>query len=192
MRFRHRSIAIDLPKEHRLRAHNFASGLTFRGANLRRFIQSFIANPALPAIIVGTVDMIGSRLLFSGYGVSRRLRPTVNFSGHFTYGSGMPLPGFYQRAGEGYVLARDRNHLRAPAYERADVRVNKAYVHQRFDATLYAEVVNVTNHANRDFDSAGPYDPVTRRVVPNFYSMFPILPSVGVVFTFGNPHVHKT
>jgi CRISPR-associated endonuclease/helicase Cas3 len=33
------------------------------------------ADPARPAIIVGTVDMIGSRLLFSGYGVGFRRKP---------------------------------------------------------------------------------------------------------------------
>ena len=37
--------------------------------------RKWLEDPASPAIIIGTVDMIGSRLLFEGYGVSRRMRP---------------------------------------------------------------------------------------------------------------------
>ena len=33
------------------------------------------ADPARPAIVVGTIDMIGSRLLFSGYGIGRAKKP---------------------------------------------------------------------------------------------------------------------
>lgn len=37
--------------------------------------RAWLTDPAAPAIIVGTVDMIGSRLLFGGYGISRKMRP---------------------------------------------------------------------------------------------------------------------
>lgn len=37
--------------------------------------REWLFDPARQTIIVGTIDMIGSRLLFSGYGVSRSMRP---------------------------------------------------------------------------------------------------------------------
>ena len=36
--------------------------------------RNWLMHPEEPAIIIGTVDMIGSRLFFSGYGVSHKMR----------------------------------------------------------------------------------------------------------------------
>ena len=46
---------------------------TLRGQHVDN--REWLDDPTAPAIIVGTVDMVGSRLLFEGYGVSRRMRP---------------------------------------------------------------------------------------------------------------------
>ena len=46
---------------------------TLRGAYVDN--RAWLDDPVAPAIVVGTVDMIGSRLLFQGYGVSPKMRP---------------------------------------------------------------------------------------------------------------------
>lgn len=45
---------------------------TLRGQHVDN--REWLDDPAVPAIIVGTVDMIGTRFLFEGYGVSRKMR----------------------------------------------------------------------------------------------------------------------
>ena len=46
---------------------------TLRGQHVDN--KAWLEDPAQPAIVLGTVDMVGSRLLFGGYAVSRRMRP---------------------------------------------------------------------------------------------------------------------
>lgn len=46
---------------------------TLRGQHIDN--REWLEDPSVPAIIVGTIDMVGSRLLFEGYGVSRKMRP---------------------------------------------------------------------------------------------------------------------
>ncbi|MDZ4687414.1 MAG: type I-U CRISPR-associated helicase/endonuclease Cas3 [Planctomycetaceae bacterium] len=62
--------------------------------------REWSADPSRPAIIIGTVDMIGSRLLFSGYGVGFKAKPLH--------------AGFL---GQDVLLVHDEAHLE-PAFQR--------------------------------------------------------------------------
>jgi len=62
--------------------------------------REWLEDPSKTAIIVGTVDMVGSRLLFSGYGVSRKTR---------SYHAGL--------LGADTMVVLDESHL-VPSFER--------------------------------------------------------------------------
>jgi hypothetical protein len=113
-----------------------------------------------------------------------RIRPSVNLSTKWTYGSGFPVPGFFERSGDGYVLAAARNGARLDSYQRTDVRINKSKTFDRWKMTVYAEVVNVLNRPNYRFDSYNGYDPATRRAYLSFSNLFPVLPTAGVMLEF--------
>ena len=115
---------------------------------------------------------------------SYRIRPTVNLSLKWIYGSGFPLPGFFRRDGATYFLSELRNAARLDPYHRADLRINKARIFDRWKLTLYGEVVNLLNHANYRFDSFGSYNTRTFQINVYLDRMFPILPSAGVVLEF--------
>jgi CRISPR-associated endonuclease/helicase Cas3 len=63
----------DLKAALRLEDHGALPISTLRGQFLDN--REWLADPSVPAIVLGTVDMVGSRLLFEGYGVSRKMRP---------------------------------------------------------------------------------------------------------------------
>src|SRR5207249_1854517 len=69
--------------------------------------REWSADPARPAVIVGTVDMIGSRLLFSGYGVGFKTKPLH--------------AGFL---GQDVLLVHDEAHLE-PAFQDLLIEIQK-------------------------------------------------------------------
>jgi len=129
---------------------------------------------------VSDFDQRHSLNVYLGY----RVRPTVNLSLRWIYGSGFPIPGFLRREGERYFLAAERNALRLPAYHRADWRINKAFVFDRWKLTLYGEAVNLSNHANYRFDSFNGYNSRTGQAFLTLDKMFPVIPSAGVLLEF--------
>jgi outer membrane cobalamin receptor len=100
----------------------------------------------------------------------------------WSYGSGFPIPGYLRQSGTLYYLANSRNQLRLGPYSRTDLRVNKAWTHDRWKLTLYGEVINLTNRSNYVFESFNGYTSSTRQAYVTLDKLFPILPSVGLVF----------
>lgn len=114
-----------------------------------------------------------------------RLRPSLNLSGKFLYGSGFPIPsGTFVQLGNGQFLATGINNERLGTYARLDLRTDKDWAFQKWKLTLYGEVLNVTNHYNGRFAYESGIDPTTGRALVKTLQGLPITPTVGLVFQF--------
>jgi outer membrane cobalamin receptor len=116
--------------------------------------------------------------VYGGY----RLRPSINLSLRWSYGTGFPIPGYLRQSGTLYYLSNSRNQLRLGPYSRTDLRVNKAWTHDKWKLTLYGEVINLMNRTNYVFESFDGYTTSTKQAYVTLDKLFPILPSAGLVF----------
>jgi hypothetical protein len=101
----------------------------------------------------------------------------------FRFGSNFPIPGYYaERADGSFFVGHDRNTARLPAYARLDIRGNRTFAWSHRRITGFVEVINVLNRDNVRFVPP----PVTRTSVVGspFETMFPIVPSAGLLIEF--------
>ncbi|MBN9663163.1 MAG: TonB-dependent receptor plug domain-containing protein [Acidobacteria bacterium] len=113
---------------------------------------------------------------------SYRVRPSVNLSARYSYGSNFPIPGYFRQTVPGtYYLDTRKNALRLPSYQRVDVRANKVFQWHSWRSTLFVEVANLTNHENVTYDYFNGFDSRTAQAYPRFLKLFPIVPAAGLM-----------
>ena len=114
-----------------------------------------------------------------------RLKPSINLSGKWLYGSGFPIPsGIYVQVSNGQYVPVGLNQTRLGAYERLDIRADKDWAFTRWKITLYGEVLNLTNHYNGRYAYSSGIDPNTGKVQVKTLQGLPITPTAGLVFEF--------
>ena len=119
----------------------------------------------------------------STYG-SYRFTETFNLSGQWRYGSGFPLPGFYRAQGTDLFLTNERNTVRQSAYSRMDLRLNKAFLFEKWKLTLSGEVLNVLNHKNFRVPIINGFNTSTGRVFHHFGDALSVAPALGFAIEF--------
>jgi hypothetical protein len=128
----------------------------------------------------GDFDQRHTLTLFGAW----RLGPTLSLGTKFRYGSGFPVAGYYEEREGGIFLSSERNAYRPGGYSRWDVRADKAFLFARWRLTLYGEVVNVLDHANRRYTGLDELDVRSGRVFLQGDTLFPVMPSIGIAVDF--------
>lgn len=96
--------------------------------------REWSADPSMPAVICGTVDMIGSRLLFSGYGIGFKSRPLH--------------AGFL---GQDSLIVHDEAHLE-PAFQDLLIAIQKEQQHGRFPDRTPLRVMELSATSRSDHE----------------------------------------
>jgi hypothetical protein len=110
------------------------------------------------------------------------LKPTLNLSVKYRYGSNFPEPAFLLIDGETARLSDQKNQSRVPVYSRLDVRANKSFNYNRWKLTLFGEVLNILGRKNYRYVTQ--VDTVNRSMSWDKDTMFPFLPIAGVRMEF--------
>lgn len=122
------------------------------------------------------------RHTFSVY-ASYRWTNSLSTSLKYRYGSNFPIAGFFRRDSIGrLVLSDQRNQIRMPVYSRLDLRLNKAFRFDRWQLTLYGEVLNVLARENARYTTN--MDTTNGRLSVDKDTLFPVLPLAGVRIDF--------
>ena len=112
-----------------------------------------------------------------------RFNDKFSGSARFRSGSNMPTVGYWEsHDGKDFVSDR-RNELRVPLYSRLDVRANRTFTHQRTRLTLFVEALNVLGRKNVRMAAPG-VDLRTRQAFGLYDSLFPFVPSAGILLEF--------
>jgi hypothetical protein len=161
------------------------AGYTLASAQQRQYNINNPIFPCPPYCVLSSAyspsldDQRNSLQVFAMY----RLKPTVNLSGKFLYGSGFPVStGIFIPVGTSYQQVGSQT-LRFP-YQRFDVRADKDWVFAHWKLTLYGEVLNLTNHYNSRFVYSSVIDPNTGKAQVKTLEGLPVTPTAGIGFQF--------
>jgi outer membrane receptor for ferrienterochelin and colicin len=125
---------------------------------------------------------LDQRHTLNAYGLYR-LSHRFSLGAKLRMGSNFPIPGYYERSGERYVMSHRRNTTSLPGYARLDLRANRTFDWSRKRLTLFVEVLNVLNRENVRYNPPR-INAATLEVTRLFDSLVPVVPSAGLLFEF--------
>jgi hypothetical protein len=112
-----------------------------------------------------------------------RFSHRASVGGTFHAGSNFPIPGYLASRDGELVAAHDRNRVRLPPHARLDLRADRGFEYFRRRLTLFVDVRNVLNRANKGLAN-GTVNPSTGDAIGFTDTPFRRSVSAGVLIEF--------